>query len=359
VSFSEEFKFFGVPLDATDDPDKVELKRSYALGMLPWKPPFPNPYRGVVNFLKNAFNLEILEAGEMPVDSWLTPTPSIRDLPLVNPENYSIFIHGDGCHEYANLVTRFVDSRVFPGKPVMVAVDHSMTGGVLKTLAEKLGPENLAVLVFDSHFDGIEARDRMELLKYAKEHPVPLLTFEADFSEEPPETYNCATFLKYLLDDKTILAENLAVIGVSDYPPEEAREDERLKGYCEAYLKYERENVHFITKHEVRQRKARELMVSLFDRLNAPYVYISLDADVGSFKSVYAARTMNAIGLSEEQLRDLSLAVAREVACRKKKLIGFDVCEINTYFTGYEFEAGMKDRTYEVLGSFMKNILFP
>jgi len=364
VTLSDRLKFFGIALDASDDPKKSTLKQNHALGALPWKLMFPNPYKGLISYLKDVLNLNFCdEAGEIMVDSWLTPTPKVEDLPLVEPENYNTFITSDCCSDYANLVKRFVADKVLPDKPAMVAVDHSMTGGALKALAEHFGPENIAVLVFDNHFDGIRAKDRMELSRYAKDHPSELLNFEtvssSDMFSDVPETYNCATFLRYLLDEDVILPGNLMIIGVADYPPEEAERDEHLKKYSKAYLHYEDKGITFITKHDVDAggRNISGRMDSFFRKVAAPHIYISLDADVGSFKSVYAARTMNAIGLSRKQLHGLASAVSQQIVHYKKTLVGFDVCEVDTYLAGYEFEPGVKDKTYEVLSDLVRMIL--
>lgn len=63
-----------------------------------------------------------------------------------------------GCREYADLVTRFVKEKI-SCKPAKITVDHSMSEEVIRALTEKYRSENITVLILDSHFDVIGAKE--------------------------------------------------------------------------------------------------------------------------------------------------------------------------------------------------------
>ena len=64
----------------------------------------------------------------------------------------------------------------FPVMPVMLGVDHSATGGVVSALSEKLGPENMSVVVLDQHFDGFPVSLRLEPQINGRSQPEQILS---------------------------------------------------------------------------------------------------------------------------------------------------------------------------------------
>jgi len=366
---ARRLNLFGVALDPTDDELKLAFKailgRKLAAGGLRFK----NPYEAVASSLQDMIDQGSCEiCGEIEVPSWLTPAPGPSDLPLVTAENNLRFLDGGGCLDAADRVKAFIDERLAGGIPAMIAVDHSMTGGALRALAERHGSSNVTVLVVDSHFDGLRLAERMDLFRCAQGNPLgggcgrpagdrPSTgwTEGGAGQESCNESYNCATWLRHVLDTGAVRPENLIVFGVSDYPTEAMRQDARLRRYVESYLGFERRGVAFVNREEIRQRGVRDALEPLLRDCSTDFLYVSLDADVGSLKAVHAARFMNVVGLNAEEL--YRLARVLEGVLRERWLIGLDVSGIETFLLGREFPNGVKDRTLERLSDFVRVLL--
>lgn len=359
-----KLNLFGVALDPTDDELKLEFKHILGRKLASGGLCFRNPYEALAGSLQDLIYRGLCEkSGEIEVPSWLTPAPDPSDLPLVTAENNLRFLDGGGCLDYAERVKAFIDERPVGGIPAMIAVDHSMTGGALRALAERHGPSNITVLVLDSHFDGLRLAERMGLFLCGQGKPqggsgrpagdLPSAAWTE--SGAIREAYNCATWLRHVLDTGVVRAESLIVFGVSDYPTEAMRQDARLRGYVESYLGFERRGVAFVTREEIRDRGVRDALEPLLRDRSTDFLYVSLDADVGSLKAVHAARFMNAVGLSSEELHRLARVL--EGALRERRLIGLDVSGIETFLLGREFPNGVKDRTRERLSDFVRVLL--
>jgi arginase family enzyme len=274
----------------------------------------------------------------------------VSDLPLVTRENNLRFIDEGGCKDMADRVKAFVETRLAPGIPAMVAVDHSTTGGALRALAEEQHPASMAVLVVDSHFDGLELAERMELFRYG--NPAE---FDDPQGAVVHESYNCATWIKHVLDDRIVEPEKLVVFGISDHPTAAMRKEPRLRRYVGACRAFEEAGVRFVTKEEIRQNGVRGSLAPLLNGIESNHLYVSLDADIGSLDAVHAARFMNVVGLNDEELREIARVV--EETLQEKELIGLDVCGIETLLLGREFPNGVKDRTLEGLSDFVRILL--
>ena len=79
------------------------------------------------------------------IEPWLLPAPPNEMLFMLTVENFVTFIDSDGCLEYANKVKEAVRSSI-PKTPVLVGVDHSLSGGAIKALAEEHGGENIRLI---------------------------------------------------------------------------------------------------------------------------------------------------------------------------------------------------------------------
>ncbi len=361
---SRKLALFGVALDPTDDELKLEFKTILARDLAAGRTRFRNPYEALTGVLQDLIARGLCEvSGEVEIPSWLTPTPNPSDLPLLTAENNLRFIDEGGCDEFAERVRGFPETRPARGIPAVIAVDHSMTGGALRALAREHGSSDMAVLVVDSHFDGLQLAERMELFRYGKETG-------SDDAEGPPadpspdrwtekyaaqESYNCATWLKHAVDDRVVKPDRLIVFGISDYPTEDMRQDPRLSRYVGAYRAFEEAGVTFVTKKEIRQKGVRGALGPLLNGMAADRLYVSLDADIGSLDAVYAARFMNVVGLSGEELCEIARVL--EETLREKELIGLDVCGIETFLLGREFPNGSTDRTLERLSDFVRILL--
>ena len=191
--------FFGIALDPTDDPLKMKFKFSFAQNCAFEKSKFKSPYSGIRSYLKDLFEVgAIKEKGEIKVPGWLMPAPSVRDLGLVTPVNNVAFIDANGCLKYAERVKEFVNVSNGGNIPAMIAVDHSMTGGMLEALVPRYSSENITVLILDSHFDAFSFSERVEVLKYAgRKYPdstnyadLPPFSNVTDIDIDIPEIYN-------------------------------------------------------------------------------------------------------------------------------------------------------------------------
>jgi len=126
-------KIFGAALDPLNSPERLNLKLSY-LDFInnnhQKKTLHLSPYDLLRDYLKKETQLISSEtwAGQIPVDSWLTPRPEKKDVLLLTPENFTAFLKRNGCIEYMFIVKDYVEKQIFPSKPVMIGVDHSLTG---------------------------------------------------------------------------------------------------------------------------------------------------------------------------------------------------------------------------------------
>ena len=105
------------------------------------------------------------------------------------------------------------------------------------------------------------------------------------------DQFSCGNFWDYLMDTGTILPQNLIFIGVADYP--EQKEGPKKNIYQKTYLDFEARGCAFFPRQRFEGQYADELCRFLRDKIKAPNVYISLDLDVGSYSSTYAARYMD------------------------------------------------------------------
>jgi arginase family enzyme len=355
---------FGVALDPTDDELKLQFKAILARDLAAGGRSFRSPYEALTGCLQDLICQGVCEkSGEIEVPSWLTPAPSLSDLPLATAENNLRFIDEGGCNECAERVRRFVQVLPAHAIPALVAVDHSMTGGVLRALARKHEPSNLTVLVVDSHFDGLSFSERMDLFRYGQREPVDGCESDSldGSSTSCPEgaavreSYNCATWLRHMLDEKVVLQERLIVFGVSDFPTQEMQRDPRLRRYVESYLRFREEGVRFVTKEEIRDVGVRNLLEPLLREMATDSLYVSLDADIGSLDAVRAARFMNVVGLNTEELYQIGRVL--RATLQKKELVGLDVSGLETFLLGREFPNGTTDRTLDRLSDFIRILL--
>jgi arginase family enzyme len=363
-TFSRKLAFFGVALDPTDDELKLEFKTILAREFAAGRTRFRNPYEALTGALQDKIDAGLcVTCGEVEIASWLTPTPKSSDVPLLTAENNLRFVDEGGCHEAAERVQAFLASGPARGIPAMVSVDHSVTGGALRAFAERYGSSNTAVLVMDSHFDGLGLAERIELFRYSRGKepdgsgmdPLDALGEGGEENAALQNGYNCATWLKHMLDERVVEPDRLIVFGISDYPTAAMRKDPRLSRYSGAYRTFEEAGVIFVTKEEIRRKGVRGTLAPLLKGMAADRLYVSLDADIGSLDAVHAARFMNAVGLNSEEMYEIARVI--DGALEEKELIGFDVCGIETFLLGRQFPNGSTDRTLERLSDFIRLLL--
>ena len=312
---------FGVPFDPADSPERLNLKLAYisqSSNGAPLGESVYDPYDVIQADLSQRFDLsdENIWLGKMPVDSWLTPRPKVSDLPMLTLHHFTSFLRGNGCWDYTLRVAEFVEEQVFPRKPVMIGVDHSLTGGVLLALAKEYS--NLNVIILDAHFD-VMRLNAAAISEGESENQ--------NGGQDRPAFYECGNFLSYLLEKEIIHPENLWVLGVGE---EILRKGEQQ---CNDHLSSNniREVKRWIDKgvHALSKKDVTSEAISI--DLNGP-TYVSIDMDVGSLSSLFSARFMNCYGLSFEEFLHLLSGVAMSIREANVPLLGLDVMEIDIHF---------------------------
>ena len=347
-------KVFGVGLDASDDPWTLQLKlasihaRETGVNGL-----YADPYEAIAPELVR-LNQQVEPIGKFPIPSWLSPRPRPSDGHLVTKENMEGYVAGGGMLELSRQLKGFVQKNVFPGQPIMLGVDHSATGGVVSALSDKLGPENLSVLVLDQHFDGLPLSIRMEAQMMANlgcptsgAGPLP--------DVKDGNEYCCGNFWKHLIDSGIILPGNLLFVGVADYPGEQVIPGwERFR---KNYLDLEAWGCNFFPLKEFKGHYVNRLKRFIEDKIAAPNVYVSLDLDVGAYRCIHAARYMDSVGIERKALMDVARIIADRCRSGKFRLAGMDVMEFNIHFLGLEIGPGTKDDTISVALDFINEML--
>jgi arginase family enzyme len=345
-------RMFGVALDASDDPMSLELK-SASLIRGGDRDLSADPYDALADQLDIDHRFEL--AGKLPVPSWLGPRPQPEDRNLLNPENFQRFYEEQGFLRLSEQVRDFVKEHIFPAIPIMIGIDHSSTGGVIAALADRYGAENISVIVIDRHFDAIALSQRVAALAGGKELAQSGPADMMPFSMMDTDQYCCGSFWAYVLDKGLLYPENLLFIGVADYPESEPAAN--WQRFCDSYLQFEERGCRFFPLCKFAQPYRDDLDKFIEGHIKTPYVYVSLDVDVGSFNCVHAARYMDGMGISRENLLDIAAALARLTSNGRAALVGFDVMEFNMHFLGIETGDGQYDRTLDVVNEFIQSLL--
>jgi arginase family enzyme len=349
-------KLFGVALDPADDPWTLQLKQAWMAAdtsSLDWLSACLDPYDAVTSSMTDMLEKHHIEpAGKFPVSSWLRPKPNPTDLPYVTVRSMENFFDSGDLLEITKRIQAFVRDKILPEIPVMLGIDHSATAGVVSALSDKHKPENLSVVVLDQHFDAIPLSVRLESIAQSKPDAATGLPFAVPntpvgFSDQ----FCCGNFWAYLLDNGIVFPENLVFIGVADYPGRE--DDPGGNSYRKTYLGYEERGCSFFRRERFDGQYLDTLTGFLREKINTPYVYVSLDLDVGSHAGTYAARYMDRLGISEENILDIARILTDECRQGKFTITGLDIMEFNMHFLGIEMPDGTKDTTLSLVEKFI------
>lgn len=338
------YRVFGVALDASDDPLVIELKHAAMDAMENgFEGHYDDPYDAVTPGLKDLSG-EIEFMGKLPMPSWLAALPRPVDRSVVSKEWMGAFVSRGGLLKLSHQLKMFVLQKIFPATPVMLGVDHSATGGVVTALSEKFGSDNLTVIVIDQHFDCLPISLRMGTGSLVG------LSLSGNNDE-----YCCGNFWKYLIDCGAVLPENLVVIGVGDYPGDVGSGG--WKTYRESYLSFEKRGCSFFPLREFAGRYAGKLASFIREKITTPYVYVSLDLDVGSYRCVHAARYMDREGIDKSALMHVGRIIGEGAQAGKYRLAGVDIMEFNVHFLGMKTPGGAMDDTVGVAHDFLAELL--
>ena len=365
----KKIKVFGAALDPNDDPLKILAKCTYinrlAQNLIDLQIEIVDPYDGLLKHSKILHQAKFVKLGKVPIESWLTPKPKIEDFHLLDPRTFQEFTNSGAVAEYSIKIESYIKEQILPDIPLMIGVDHSLTGGALGALSEKYGPENILVIIFDAHFDGIPAHISLDLARYAKEHKEEVNVLSPQQLElhdieaiKIEDSYTCASFLEYIIEEGIILPENLILFGVQDYPGDEmqAEKDKRVLNFVKKYLDYEKKGVSFIPAQKETAKMIMKLKETLADRQTS-FVYLSLDVDVSMFEEVLAARFMNAIGIKQSILMEAVKIIKKFITETSSELIGVDIMEIETFMLNKKLKkSGEKDKTIELIDGFISEL---
>ena len=346
--------FFGCPLDADEKYDAIREKHQ----QVKTSGGFDDPLDGVLDCLAAEAPAEMMNVlGSLPVPAWLGPRPGQEDRSNLTTENMISFIDGNGCREVADAAGRFAGERVLPDIPCMIGIDHSLTGGVFSALAGHYGTGNLSLVILDSPTDAIPMSVLAGAVQYdAESNPSSVHDSDDPYLYNRPDSYNASSFVHTLLKDKVVAPKNLYILGVSDYPDKKSFriKDGRIKKYANAYLGLKRKGVTLLTKKECRLNPGK--INNIIKKIATPYVYISIDMDIGANNALEGVRFRNQTGLCETDIYKIADALARSVS-GSTQLAGIDICEIDPRRAGVMSSRG-KDRTYDIAATLIKKIVF-
>lgn len=308
-------KIFGASCDPPNSPERLNIKLAYLEYVMRASHAFSehaDPY----DMLYASFPVEDQSGigvwlGKVPTESWLTPRPDISDFTRLTADNTDNFLVSNGCWDYALWVADFVEEYVLPERPVMIGVDHSVTGGPLLALSRRY--KDLNVVVLDAHFDVMKSSGMAT-------------GFETGRSEKNCSFYHCGNFLCRLLEEGVIFPENLWILGVDPGGvciKDTGVSDELPAPEKKEFRRWIDSGVHLLTKAQVASG-GFDLM------LNGP-TYVSIDMDMGSMRSVFSARYMNCYGLSREQFLGVLSGVKRSIEKARVPLVGLDIMEVDIH----------------------------
>ncbi len=360
-------KIFGAALDPSDSETKMALKYAYLNALAEkkeFKSKYLDPYDAFIAESKVLNRPIFQKIGRVPIESWLTPKPALEDYIFMTPLDFRLFLDKNGCKDYATDMEKFIEQKVFPDLPFMIGADHSLTGGVLTALAKEYGADNISTIIFDGHFDAIPTNLRLDLAKYSKEHKdevesiFPEMLDSVDEQAQIPLSYNCGTFLYQLMEQETLKPQNLIVYGCMDYPGDELRkiQDPRVKNYVDFYLSYEEKGVKIIPNYKDNV-KMNEQFKNALESIQTPYLYLSIDVDVGSLNAILAARFMEFIGIDEECLNSAANLLKNLLQTKPISLIGLDLMELEVYYLNAKLKSGKSDRSIDIMDKFLDTIL--
>jgi arginase family enzyme len=345
--------FFGCPLDADERHESIQEK----LALIGTHRTIEDPYEGIMEIVRHEMDPGLWsEIGSMELPSWLRPIPSLVDETRITTEAFVDFIDQGGYETYAHRVGDFIAENIFPNIPCMLAVDHSLTGGALKKLAELYEPETISLIILDSHTDALPMSVLSDTIQYDIEsNPDTLYDRNDPFLYDRPDSYNASSFLYDLLAQEVINPHHLYILGISDYPSKSAFriKDSRVENHVRIFSELKRQGVTLVTKKDLLISPSK--IKHILSGIKTPYVYISIDMDIGARNGMEGVRFLERQGLNEKQIYRIVEAL-KDLLSHGVRLAGMDISEINPRKAGRP-QSGGKDQTYQIAANIIKLLL--
>ncbi|MGA2316119.1 MAG: arginase family protein [Thermodesulfobacteriota bacterium] len=309
--------FFGCPLDGDERHESIQEK----LSLMGTPGVVDDPYEGIMKIIRQEVNPEIWsEKGSFDVPSWLRPIPSLTDEENITTEAFVDFMDHGGFETYARRVGDFIATHIFPDIPYMLAVDHSLTGGAFKKLVELYESESISLIVLDSHTDAIPMSVMAGMIQYDIDtNPDTVHDRHDPFLYDRQNSYNASSFLYYLLAEEVLKPQNL----------------------------YLMKNDFLTSPSKVKNS---------LSHIKSPYVYISIDLDIGARNGVEGVRFLERQGLNERQIYRI-VDFLRDLLSKGVRLAGMDLTEINPRKAGGHHPTG-EDQTYRIAANIITKLLW-
>lgn len=337
----QKIDIFGASLDALSSPERVNLKLAY-IGHLRNRAFNRGEYKDPYDFIKAfvakniTLNDKIKWSGKISIPSRLAPKPKVSDASRLSVDKFNQFLESNGCWKYALMVSDYINKKISPGMPVMIGVDHSLSGGSIMALTDRY--PNLNIVILDSHFDVMEMqRNTISMFHLPNTKKMK--------HKSHLNYYECGNFLDCLLEKGVISPKNLWILGVQDEIYRELKGGKYLGENSDlnaiSIKKWMGEGVHVVFKHMIQSGNFKM-------DLNGP-TYFSIDMDVGSMSSIYSARFMNSCGLNREEFLQLLNKVSRLIEASRCPLVGLDIMEFDVHFFDVAKEKLFNDGTEQII----------
>ena len=292
------------------------------------------------------------EMGSLDVPEWLRPVPPADQREFMNPDNFVSFVDNGGCSTFSHMLRDHVIKEIHPRIPCMITVDHSLSGGVFRKLAEIYGSDNLSLIVLDSHTDAVPVSAMSGAVEYDMDtNQDSFYAADDPFLKNRPDSFNASSFIHYLLEEGSLIPRNLIIIGAGDFPSKRSFriKDKRIKRYVAVFSDLRRKGVSILTKKDLIGSPSR--LKNMLNSIHTPYVYISIDMDIGAGNALDGVRFKNRQGLNEKQINNIAsrLQALLSSGC---ELVGMDITEINVR------NVRMGDRTCRIAANLIKKLCF-
>ena len=342
--------FFGCALDSDERDESVQEKQAAMGSAIEGI----DPYHSVMKLIRNEVPSELFEEiGPLDVPPWLMPIPPATEQSNIHVENFVSFIDQGGCKTFSEMIGNHLIEKIYPDIPCMIAIDHSLTGGVFKTLVKHVNPKDISLVVLDSHTDALPASVSTGAIAYDMEtNPDSRYDPHDPFLNDRPDSYNAASFLQELLSKNLVLPENLYILGIGDYPPKRSFriKDPRIKRYTGHFKGLKNKGVTLLDKKSLSTQPSK--VQNIIRAISTPFLYISIDMDVGAGNALSGVRFTNRQGLNETQIYNLSKLLA-EIISGGIHLLGMDLTEFNP-----RTAALPGDRTYRIAANLIRKLCF-